>query len=79
MITQQEQIELIRKHLGSDVNLDVMENVMNLIRELETPPQIKDNEVLDIVSDCFTPNSVERAYFDGRNDSCDMFHIDNYR
>ena len=41
--------------------------------------QAKDNEALDLVSDCFTPNSVERAYFDGRNDSCDMFHIDNYR
>ena len=41
--------------------------------------KLKNNEVLDLVSDCFTPNSVERAYFDGRNDSCDMFHIDNYR
>lgn len=37
------------------------------------------NGLLNSVSDGFTANAVERAYYDGLSDSCDLFNINNYR
>ena len=39
------------------------------------------NKTNDIhnVSDSFTANDVQRAYYDGLNDNSDLFNIKNYR
>lgn len=50
--------------------------------EAEITNHIKDqlkNGVLHSVSDIFTANDVERAYYDGLNDDSDLFSIKNYR
>ena len=41
--------------------------------------QAKNNEVLDLVSESFTADDVQRAYYDGLNDDSDLFSIKNYR
>ena len=41
--------------------------------------KVKKNGVLHSVSDSFTANDVQRAYYDGLNDDSDLFSIRNYR
>jgi len=34
---------------------------------------------IDLVSESFTADDVQRAYYDGLNDNSDLFNIKNYR
>lgn len=40
---------------------------------------VVNNDCIHSVSDSFTANDVQRAYYDGLNDDSDLFYIKNYR
>ncbi len=67
MIQQEEQIQLIRKHLGSDVAIDVMENAMKLIEEINQTRLVKENDFIDGVVNC---NDVDHNLYINYDGEC---------
>ena len=73
--------EEIINNMMDEMPFDLSENIKPYILEAMEiyAKEVISNNVIHDVSDTFTANDVQRAYYDGLNDNSDLFNIKNYR